>query len=128
MVHLDKNHLNKNMVADVRRVNELCDELHAELVKQGLWESFTHANYFARADYTNSLEKKIQELTKANNAFRMLGYYRDQAVKRFKKLDVIHNCQCEECTKQRTKFNTLLDSISVHDNENNIEEMKKLCL
>lgn len=115
-------------MSDITRINQLTDELYKELVNQGLWDSFKTINNFSKAGDVYALERRVEVLQNENRAFRDLGFQRDQAIKRFRKLDVIHNCQCEGCTGQRTKFNTLFDSVSAYDIKNNIEEVKKSSL
>lgn len=50
----------------------------------------------------DSLEAKVWELERMLNEQEDVN--REWFKKRFKKLDNVHNCQCEECIKQRAKF------------------------
>ena len=111
--------INKIM-SDLRRINELSDLLYNELVEQGLWEGFKSINHFSKSEYSKSLEERVAKLEKENRAFRDLGFQREQAVKRFRKLDLIHECTCEGCTNQRTKFNALVEIIETADRNNGI--------
>jgi hypothetical protein len=112
------------MSADVTRIAELTDELYKELVKQNHWDNLRTVGHFSKASTVDALEEKEKEYNRVRIAFRDLNYFYYQAVKRFQKLDTIHQCQCDGCSKQRDKFNNLLKSKEEHDIRDNIKEIE----
>jgi hypothetical protein len=87
---------------------DLAEALHRELVKEGHWEGLKTISVFAKAEEFQALEKRIRELEDENRLLSTARADRDWFVKRFKKLDAVHSCQCEECSKHREKASRVI--------------------
>jgi hypothetical protein len=108
---------------DFRRINELTDELYQELKQNGSWDSLKIINNFAKAEYAQGLEDKINKLSSLLVAIDRVYLQREKALSRFKKLDSIHECSCSYCVEQREKFNVLLNQIEQSDNEIKLKDV-----
>lgn len=100
---------------DLRRINELTDELEKELKLQGMWDGFKTINSFARADYVKGLEDKLNTLNRYQEIVNKLTVERHMIIKRMNKLDDVHKCQCTECNRQRSKIQIVLDIVKETD-------------
>ena len=65
------------------------------------------------------------QITWLNYLIKHIEGHRYLAMKRYRKLDAIHQCTCEECIKERQKFEYLASSIEVHDKSYNVDEILK---
>jgi hypothetical protein len=110
------------MSADLNHIARLADELYKELVKQDHWDGLETIGHFSKASSIEIIENKTKEIEKVKVAFNDLLFYLGQTIKRFRKLDAIHQCLCSDCGKQRNKFNNLLQA---YDEEAYIKEIEE---
>ena len=65
------------------------------------------------------------EITRLHWLIKHIEIYRYLVIKRYRKLDAIHQCTCEGCIREREKFEHIVSLIEQHDKEYNIEEILK---
>jgi hypothetical protein len=86
------------------RAADLADELYNELVVNGLWEGLKTINRFAKAQDVVTLEEEVFELKGKIAVLSNLKNRYDWIIRKFEKLDNVHKCLCEDCTKHRAKY------------------------